>query len=734
MPEQSFADKSDKEKSPDELKEEILEQRRASQRYFNNNFYSEWAEIYKNIHGRVRPNMYKDKESGELREDHTRTNVCTPDHFNMLRRGTSRLTRNPPNLRVRGGPDNPQGQAMRDKTSAKLMFNWDRAESQRAFKKIVNVAYGIGWGIGKSYYDEVPVVRQLRKLTTTLEPKDFNNLANSDDEQVSGLVQRFGDRLKDQTPFSEQEMSMMVETMGDQTSLKVSTMRYRGPVLDAPFSGDVFPEPGFHSLNESGYVTEMSIRDIDFLKYWSKVNSINPLTGESKPVFSEDACQKVLDKAGSRRFVEDNEISLRRLMREEIELADPSTSGKPIKAPRKRVLIDERHTIISGHLCVDFIGEESEYLGRLWYPWETYGRYVYSEMVLIPDWLGGFGQSTLIVTRFLQQLRNVRLNQTTDFINNKLLPLLKHRRGDDNTAYDVRRTGFGRLLEVDNMADYDFMADPAFPSEAWQDQAQYKLDMQEADPSTVDYSPGTSEQPGPGKFATTARLADKAADNVTSDTLDQVGLFIRDVVELQLWMDQQAMSEPVDVPREYFERIDAISLRTQGSQARVIRVSPMDIQEDLEILPEQGSTLAADDEFRVAGLQQFAAIGERHPDIVNMRAVIKKLAEATPGINAEDIILPPPPPQPPVPPVTLNISLSIKWEELAPDVQAAILQHEGLPAELTTAKGIGHMLDETADAADSAARLEEPVNHDVQPPMQAKPNGKGKPNGSGARK
>jgi hypothetical protein len=276
------------------------------------------------------------------------------------------------------------------------------------------------------------------------------------------------------------------------------------------------------------------------------------------------------------------------------------------------------------------------------------------------------------------------------------------------------------------MADWEFQQDPVFPVEAWNDQAALQQQMQAADPTTVDFAPGTGDVASAGKFATTARLQAKSADSVTADTLDNIGMFIRDVVELELWMDQQAMDEDQQVPLEYFQRInapsiqdqvnqgtttEAISIRTKGAQAREITVNPMDIQEDYEILPEQGSTLASDDEFRVQGLQQFFAIAERHPDVVNLRAVVKKLAEATPGINAEDIILPPPPPQPPVPPVKMNISVSVKWEELPPDVQASILSHEGLPTDLTHAKGIGKMIQHASDAADAAANLEAPVDH-----------------------
>jgi hypothetical protein len=742
----ALKNKDSKPQKPTQIIAEVIEQRKASMRFFNENYYSELAEVYRNLNARTKPHKYMEGNQEEgSHESSARTNVCVPDHHVMWRRGTARLTRNPPNLRVRGGPDTDQGQFNRDKVSAKLMYNWDRAESQRAFKKVVSEAYAFGYAVGKSYYDEVPIVRRLRRLTASLQPEDFDALANAKDPRTAAAVQQFGPRLKDKTPLSPDEVTQMTAALGDEVALDITRNKYKGPVLDHVFFGDFFPEPGFKSLPESGYVIENSQRDQEWLEYWMEQTTINPETGEETPVFDEKACQKVMDIAGQRTYIDEQELSLRRRMREEIEIADPITAGKPIKAPKKRFMVDERHTFINGHLAIDFIGEESAYLGRLWYPWETYGRYQYSELILIPDLLGGIGLSTPRVTRFLLMLRNTRMNQTTDFINNKLLPLMKKLRTADQTAYDLVRTDFMRTVEVDNMNELEPLQDPNFPAEAWQDQASLAQQMQSTDPAIADYAPGTEESPGAGKFATTAKLQAKASDAVTADCLDNVNMFVRDVVELQLWMDQQAMDELEDVPSSYLDRIPgrinqvgqgqpqgqgkdqtAVSIRNAGAQARYIKISPMDMQEVYEILPEAGSTLSADDEFRVGALQQFLVLGERHPDIVNVRAIITKLAQATPGVSPEDVILPPPPPQPPVPPVKMNISLQIKWTDLAPDVQAAILAHEALPQDVTHLEGVGKMIQKTADAADAASELERPVDYNNRanggtPPKQKGP-------------
>lgn len=725
---------AEKERTPSQIKGDVIEQRKAAQRYMRDNYYPMWAELYRNLHARTKPDYLRGPD-GSYKYDENRqritsdrTNVCVPDHFVMHRRGTARLTRNPPNLRVRGGPEGEDPQTLREKTSARLMYNWDRSESQRAFKRVVHSAYAFGWGIGKVWYDEVPIIRKLRRLTKTLSNKEFMSLAESKDMQTASAVKQFGDRLRDQTPLNEDEMGKMMSEIGDEVSVAVSAKRYAGPMLGAPFIGDVFVEPGFHALNSSeynaGYVIENGMRDEEWLKYWSSQTTIDPRTGEERQVIDPKAADKVLKAAGSRTFLDEQEMTLRRFMRDEIEIADPMTAGKPIRAPRKRFMVDERHTIVDGFLAIDFIGEEAYNLGRLWYPWETYGRYVHSECVLIPDLLGGIGMSTLTVSRFLMMLKNTRLNQLTDFINNKLLPMVKTRKGADLTAYDVVRTAWGRLLQLDNMADIEgFLQDPAFPPETWSDIAQLSQMMQATDPSVTDFAPGTGDAPLSGKFATTATLQQKASDSVTADLLDNLGFFVRDVVELMLWMDQQASTETVQVPRQYFERIDAISIR--GGTNKMIDVSHLDIQGVYEVLPEQGSTLSADDQFKVGSLQQFILLGERHPDIVNMRACITKLAQVTPAINPEEVILPPPPPQPPEPPVKINFSISVKWDELEPDIKEWLLQREGAPTGMTHAFGIGKAIERASKAADHAANLESPAEPEPTMPGPPKPNGKG---------
>src|SRR5690242_21725484 len=80
---------------------EILEQRHASERYFMNNYYSEWTEVYRNLKCRVEP-ITKKNDKGEDEEDTTRQNVALPDPPTMVRGATARPPRTGPNRRLRG--------------------------------------------------------------------------------------------------------------------------------------------------------------------------------------------------------------------------------------------------------------------------------------------------------------------------------------------------------------------------------------------------------------------------------------------------------------------------------------------------------------------------------------------------------------------------------------------------------------------------------------------------------
>lgn len=618
----------------------------------------------------------------------------------MVRRGTARLTVNPPNLRVRGGPD----QATRDKIAALFYFQWDKSQQQRVLRQNVHQCKAFGWSVSKVYWDKVVAVRKLWRFTHQLNREQLLKLKGAPADEVDGQVNELGPDL------SMGEVAGAISQFGDKVQCDVECNRYEGPVGARIFLGDIFVEPGFRNINQSNYVIEYSERDVRYLKYWSRQKTINPYTGQEQPVCDPQALQDLIDRGG-RSLTYQRDMDLRRQLRLAINQSDPRTNFDPrLRGPRYSIL--ERHTRDdSGYIVVDLVGDEAVHIGRMWYPWNTYGRYIYSELVLIPDLLGGIGDSPARVSRFLMQLRNARMNQTTDYINNVLRPNYTLLDTADITEESFNRTAWGNTLRVQQHSDVAPMQMHQLPSSAWEDQAQLVREMQLVAPEITDFGPGTSESPQSGKFATTAVLQKQATDVVMADELAQLDQFIADDLELRLWMTQQAMTDAVDIPPGTSQRIDALSARMTDGQIATIRVDQMDVQEDFQILPETGSTLAADDAYKRQHIERFYQLALQNPEILNVRSAAEKLVSTIPGLSPQEAIVPPVE-TPPQPPVKVNVSIAIKWPELPGDVQKALLSAAQLPTDGIAGKQMLQHVGEVADAADAASRMAQP---DVPP-------------------
>lgn len=700
--------------SPSEIVSDVVEQKNESLRWANQNYYGELSEIYRSAKARVLPVM-NERTNKEIKN---RTNVALPDHFVMIRRGTARLTVNPPNLRVRGGTS----QAQRDALAALNYFQWDRSQEQRVLRQVVHQCKMFGWSCEKTYWDTVKVEKLFWRWTKDLSRGEVMRQQGAPQDEIDDA----GD-----LPMDPNEMAAAIADLGDKVQVNTPTLKYDGPVGARIFIGDMFLEPGFRSMNQSSYVIEYSERDIRWLKYWAKQQTTNPYTGEEQPVMDQVQCQDLIDRGG-RSLTYQRDMDLRRQLRLAINQSDPRTNFDPrLRGPRYSIL--ERHSRDdSGYIVVDFIGDESVHLGRMWYPWKTYGKYLYTEMVLIPDILGGIGDSTPRISRFLMQMRNTRMNQTTDFINNVLRPTYTKLDTADITDESFIRTGWGNIVEVQSHDDLRERQQFNLPPEAFQDQAQLVREMQQIDGTTADFLPGTESTPQAGRLATTAVLQQRSTDTITGDELAQIDLFLTDLLDLRMSMNQQTLDEVVKIPKGYDHRIDALSERLatdQGGDVTLISVDPMDLQDDLQIIPETGSTLAADDQFKRAAIERGYQIAMGNPAVFNVRKFAEKLAQTIPGMTAEEALVPENP-NPPTPEIKMSMSMQIKFDELSTDVQVALLSKMGLPTQGTQTKGALDAVQHLSDAADAASNLQQP-DHETLPPSSEKILA-GNGNGNGA--
>jgi hypothetical protein len=151
--------------------------------------------------------------------------------------------------------------------------------------------------------------------------------------------------------------------------------------------------------------------------------------------------------------------------------------------------------------------------------------------------------------------------------------------------------------------------------------------------------------------------------------------------------------------------VDALSIMG-GGEVRSITVDPLEIQHDLEIFPETGSTLAADDEFKAQRIMQGYLMAKQDPVNFNSKAFAKKLVSTIPGMTVAEAITPDTPPPPPPPEVRTNVSIAYK--DLAPDAQAWLLKQVGAPTEGTAIRGMMSGVTALSEAGTAAAEMEQP--------------------------
>jgi hypothetical protein len=692
---------------------DILERRRVSFSWFNENYYGEFAEVYRAAKCKTEPIMIE--QNGKKVEDTSRTNVAMPDLATMIRRNTARMTANPPNIRFRVSGDNSddpqddQKEMLADRLNAWSYYQFDRSGEAKEHRRHVQQEETFGWSVTKLFEDKIESVRSYRydrsKITSRAK---LMELEGNDPETIERAVEAFGDEM----PPEEISRSIMQE--GDEIKSKVPVTKYEGPVLKTIFIGDLFPEPGFVSLDKSGWIVEDYLETDVWLEDMLDRKYEDPDTGQMVQVFDPKACDELIESG-----VRDGALTLegRSRLRDQLRTAvgqsDPHTLQYSTTklVPGKRFLISECHETVDGYPWIYWVGNESVLLGCQPYPWDLYGKWQYTEFCGLPDFVNGIGDSTPRLGRFLHKLHNVGFGQRTDLIRNILRRLVMVRRGADIKDEATERSLL-RMVEVKDFSDIKEFEEVDVPASAWTSEEQLLRMLNMLEPSLGTVDPGSGGQPMAGKTATTSVLAQRAVDLLTQSKLDELDLYLKEVNQKKLWMLQQTMQKAVEIPGSY-SRTEALSQR-YGKTSK-ISIDPYEIQEDIEVEPEAGSTLSQDDELRRLAAQQMAELAARDPLTWNAREVNKFYASTIRGAGDVNRFLnPPPTAPPPPPPPKVTVSFTQKVEDLPPATQQAILGAAlGLPPDpdietQSKLKGVQQI----ADAADAADRLDMPAESD----------------------
>lgn len=712
---------------------DIVDRRNESRRFYQANYWDEWEEVIRAVKCRTKPILVEDRK-GNMVEDPTRTNVCMPELSLIRRRKVARLTANMPQINyiTPDGENSPVAM----KLTALAYQQFDRSGEVLEHRRLVDSGMTFGRGISKLRYDTVEVMRRLRRPLIKDEKPAFRDrtelmeFQGKNQDEIDSATAEYGTELDD-----DLIKQLLEDAGGNEISGKVPVVKYSGPIVTNVFIGDFYDEPGCRSLAESGWAIESYWETDIWLQKMLRKKYPDPETGEERPIFSLNACKELLDlPSPSVSNTDQQPYDLRTKLRTAaMNQTAPLYPSRLV--PGKRFDILESHQRDEyGMMWKTWVGNERVLLGKMPYIWDLYGKYEYSEFVPLPDIINAVGDSTPRLMRWLHFLHNATVGQRKDLVNALLRPMFKMLQGED-IPDEVLERKLMRIIQVKSMNSLLPLQEPssigAALTGAAEEEAQLMRMMAMFEPNLNQTDSGTSSNPMAGKTATTAVLAAKSADALTQFELDGLNLYLKDVGEKKLWMNQQAMSsdEPTDVAPQYANKVQGLSERY--GKATGISIDPMEIQEDIQVEPVAGSMLAVDDDLRRNSAMQFYDVASRDPVNFNVNYAATFLASTIRGVDPAKAINPPAPPAPQPP--KMSVTIAVKWPELPPEIQAQLLQGAGAQVSPDTQNQLEEEQElqnvvHVSEAADHAANLASPANppEEEAEPGKIKQESKGK--------
>lgn len=661
---------------------EIIDRRNESRKYMQQNYWDEWETVYRSSKC-LAPKIMKTGPDGSETEDKSRTNVCMPETSLSIRRSVARLTANHPQINY----TSPEGnEDVEQKLTGWAYQQFDKSGEAQQHRRMVHTGDTFGWSVSKLWWD---TIEQKRTFQRSFMGRDGKTVAYRDrkgvmaaqgapDDEIEQAVREKGPELDDN------EVSQAIAKLGTTANVPQTLTKFEGPTSRNCFIGDIFIEPGCMMLDESGWVTENYFEGPQFLEKMQDKQYEDPETGQMLPVFDAKACQELLDlgtwspNQGSQQPYDLRTRFRTTVLNQQVPLF-------PTKLlPQKRFDILEQHAKDDdGRMWINWVGNEKVFLGKMPYPWEFYGKYLYTEFVPLFDIISAIGDSIPRLHRFLQSLHNATVGQRKDLIRNLLKPIILQRAGEDVADEQIEREFFRLVTVKDPKSFAPFLGDagPALAAAyrgAVEEESQIMRMWALSDPSISNTESGTSDNPQAGKTATTAVLAAKSADALTQFKLDSLNWYLKESGQKKLWMLQQNIRDagnPYTIDPKYSNKVEALSQR-YGKTATVCLYLD-ELQEDFGVEPEAMSMLSADDDIRRNAAMTMMQAAGAMPGVFDPYYVARFAAGTIRGVDPDKAVPPPQPPQPPPPKV--SIAVAVKWPELPSQAQAAALTGMGVP-------------------------------------------------------
>lgn len=693
-----------------------------SQKYMRENYYDELTEVFRSLKCRTAPIYKKDSNGADTKdEDKGRTNVCMPDSNIVYRKNAARYTAQPYRLRYIGGSDPTIPEAL----SALAAQQYDRSNEAFHDRRIVMMAEGLGFAYGKLWWDHVVRMMQYRRLLMKGQMVNYRDRAQimraqgAPADEIKGAVIELGPEM------SDAEVATAMAKTGKEIVTPQEVLKYEGPCMKSIFPGDLALPPGVLTLDDADWVIErFQESDTWLVKQTEELKYTDPETGEEVQAFDPKVVQELLD-ADPEPEDPNQRINDLKLMFEGAIGKTSTILPKHLRGRKKYDFYQQHEVDDDGRVWITWVAKRgaSAPLGRMPYPWDLYGKWVYTELVPLPDMISAYGDSTPRLMRFLQQMHNRTVAQNFDYITNILKKIMLR---DENCEIKsgVTDRGAWREIVVSKLGGIQELPEASAPPGMFERESQVLRMEALLEPALNTVDTGTASNPMAGKLATTALINQKAADSLTQFKIDARNLYLREIGYKKLWMNQQAATEQWKIERKFFgdelsKQVDGLNpqaedypdwaLSDRNGKTVAICLDPYEIQEDYQVEPEAGSYLSVDDDIRSDAFQRVAQIAlQAPPGIVDMRKLVRMGFATVRGVNPDDLMLPEPDTTQP-PPVKGNLNISIPLDKMPADVVNQILPLVGLqPSQELAARDQAEGVVKLATAADAADRMTQP--------------------------
>lgn len=633
---------------------EVLEQRDLSRKWMEANFYSEWEQAYKNYKALPDEKQNKDDPDEET--------VGMPDTWAYARRNVARVTARIPNFKYRSR-DKQIGELI----SRTIMYQWDAAKMQRIQKKHVLQATIFGWSPRPWYWsvDEHLSSKRVNLMDPDLDRSVIEQVGQTYPDWFASKGYR-----PEMLMGGDIELAMLIReelmaefSRGGLLPVKYLYKSYEGPRADFLFAGDAYPEPDFQDVQSGNWFIVDRRRNLSFFKRLIKA-------------YPETAAgvQELLDKFpnGTNRYKDTNDgEELRRRMESVL------SRTRDVDGARDRSMqwtISERH-IPGDNPKLAWVGEGNILLGEIEYPYDLQGKIAFTECVLIDDLLCGIGDSIPRIMRGLHRLHGKHVSTRANLIYNILRPLIgtTNRELIENPGLVKRHGGF-RMVHMRGPGEMWVQSEQAAIAAAavgMNDETSH-LRLYQMLTGENNLSQAANVDPAQNRTATGAKILQGNQDVLTKDVNDMFAASSLSADgEMMRLLNRSELAEPVEFDSSPYRR--PYAMQEDAWKREWIKVEPVHFQTDLEIVAEAGSTLADDDESRVAVATNLFQAATSFPQLINPEKAAEDFLVAH-GKGSELEQWKPAPPEPPPPEVRTSMSVAVPWLALSPVAQAELFK------------------------------------------------------------